>query len=644
MPGAANKAVFLSYAREDVEAASRIAEGLRGFGIDAWLDMTELRGGDAWDRKIRSQIRECALFVPIISASTQEREEGYFRREWNLAVERTLDMAEDRTFIVPVVVDATIESAARVPETFLKAHCTRLTGGEPSAQFMERLRSLLGGSMRPAEAGAVPAASATRRAKSVAVLAFANLSRDPENEFFSDGISEELLNLVARIPGLRVAARTSAFFFKGKNVPIPQIAGTLGVANIVEGSVRKSGNRVRVTAKLIDADDGFQIWSESFDRELQDVFAIQDEIAGLIARSLELKLGDAARPARAVNPEAHRYVLEGRHFWSLRSEIGFARAENAFTRAIEIDPDFAPAHAGLADVWAVRAWYGAAAGTSEAKHLLRQATLEAELAIRLNPSESAAYAAMGVVSFHEHRFEDSERQFQQAFALNPNYAVAFHWHAHLLAARGRLDESLAELERSIAMDPLSTVVLVIYASHLVLARRYEEVLAVTDRALELQCALTAPINGARAMAFLALGRREEAVAAARKVRQVESVLMRWWSGEEALYVLLRLGEPGEAARQYRDWRAASPVDATDFGHLLNALGRFDEALPFLASTSTANFARLYFHPIWDGIRGDPRFGQLLKKLGCEAEFAVARPTLERAQRERGESRPEPNTA
>ncbi|HEY1793912.1 MAG TPA: TIR domain-containing protein [Opitutaceae bacterium] len=640
MSGAANKAVFLSYAREDADAARRIAGALRGFGVDAWFDMAELRGGDAWDRKIRSQIRECALFIPIISANTQNREEGYFRREWNLAVERTLDMAEDRTFIVPVVVDATIESAARVPESFLKAHCTRLPGGEPTPQFVERIRSLLNGPRKTAAGGAPPAASVSPKAKSVAVLAFANLSRDPENEFFSDGISEELLNLVARIPGLRVAARTSAFFFKGKNVPIPEIAATLGVANVVEGSVRKSGNRVRVTAKLIDAGDGFQIWSESFDRELQDVFAIQDEIAGLIAHSLQLKLGDAARPARAVNPEAHRYVLEGRHFWSLRSETGFARAEDAFARALEIDPDFAPAHAGLADVWAVRAWYGAAAGTSEARHLLERATVAAQRAIELNPSESGAYAAMAVVSFLEHRFEDSERQFQQAFRLNPNYAVAYHWHAHLLAARGRLDESLAELERSITLDPLSTVTLVIYASHLVLARRYDEALGITDRALELQCTLMAPINGARAMSLLALGRGAEAAAAARKVRQVESLLMRWWAGEEALYVLLHAGAPGEAAKQYGEWKDAAPADSVDFGHLLNALGRFDEALPYLETTATANFARLYFHPVWDAVRDDPRFSNLLKRLGCEAEYAVGRATIGRMLLGREKSLPQ----
>ena len=275
--------------------------------------------------------------------------------------------------------------------------------------------------------------------------------------------------------------------------------------------MRKSGSQVRITAQLINAADGFHVWSDTFTRELRDIFAVQDEIAGLIAQKLQLKLGESARTAGPVNPEAHGLVLEGRHFWTLRTEAGFTRATEAFTRALEIDPQFAPAHAGLADVSAVRAWYGSLGGGFTFKQELERAAAEAQLALELDPLLAGAHAAMAVVSYIEHRWEDAERQFQRAFELNPNYAVAYHWHAHLLAARGRLDEALAELGRSIALDPLSYVTLIIYASQLNFARRYEDVISVTDRALALRSTVMCSpmLYGARAaQPSSGLGRHE----------------------------------------------------------------------------------------------------------------------------------------
>jgi TolB-like protein len=428
------RAVFISYARDDIAAAQRAAEALRSNGVEVWFDLNELRGGDAWDQKIRKQIKACTLFLPVISARTQERSEGYFRLEWKLAVERTHLMAEGVPFLVPLVLDDTSDSGALVPTEFLRVQWMRLQGGLPSQQFVEHVKSLLEEPGRPSVAVRNSPQLSGPDEKSIAILAFANLSRDPENEFFSDGISEELLNLVARIPGLNVAARTSAFYFKGKNVPISEIASTLRVAHVVEGSVRKVGTRVRITAQLINAANGFQIWSETFDRELRDIFAVQDEIAGLIAESLQLKLGGAVRVAQTVNPEAHRLVLEGRHFWALRTPDGFDKAERAFSKALAIDSDFAPAHTGLADVWGVRAWYASASGVLSYKENLMKASHEAELALKLDSSSGEANAALGVVYYHLHRWAEAERHFVQTFRLNPNYAIAHQWHAHLLAA------------------------------------------------------------------------------------------------------------------------------------------------------------------------------------------------------------------
>ncbi|MDP2139112.1 MAG: TIR domain-containing protein, partial [Candidatus Didemnitutus sp.] len=296
----ATKAVFLSYASQDAEAAKRIANALRAAGVEVWFDQSELVGGDAWDQKIRGQIGSCALFVPIISAATQARSEGYFRLEWRIAAQRTHMMSERSAFLLPVVIDATRDGGADVPPEFRAVQWTRLLGGETPEKFCARVGMLLGGSesvgaalrrdpAKPSGHKAPPAKSprswlvpavlalaavavgsyfwlgrsapvatpspitnspaplasslspATVPAvagKSVAVLAFANLSDDKDNEYFSDGISEELLNVLAKVPGLKVTARTSAFHFKGKDTPIPEVARQLGVAYVIEGSVR----------------------------------------------------------------------------------------------------------------------------------------------------------------------------------------------------------------------------------------------------------------------------------------------------------------------------------------------------------------------------------------------------------------------
>ena len=322
--------VFVSYASEDLSAAQRICESLRAAGIEVWFDQSELRGGEVWDRQIRKQIHDCGLFLAIISANTDARSEGYFRREWRLAVERSQDMADDAPFLVPIAIDRTTESGARVPDQFREVQWRRLPEGVTTAAFIERVRRLLAPDQPsvnattvgpPASGARFPRSRARRRTrwrlpvaalliaavvlasayfiahrlpsrapahppsaagvpstvpeKSVAVLPFVNMSSDKEQEYFSDGLSEELINLLAKIPDLRVSARTSSFYFKGRPTMIAEIAKALGVANVLEGSVRKSGKTLRVTAQLVRADNGSTIWSDTYDRPLNDIFKIQ---------------------------------------------------------------------------------------------------------------------------------------------------------------------------------------------------------------------------------------------------------------------------------------------------------------------------------------------------------------------------------
>lgn len=216
-----------------------------------WFDQSALRGGDASDASIRRQIRECALFVPIISANKQTREDGYFRREWNLAVNRTLDMADGKVFLLPVVIDATVDVNARVPEKFRDVQWTHLPGGRSSDAFAEHVHMLLSGAAShetlPTANARMPspvaAAAGEREPASIAVLPFVNRSRDEEDEYFSDGLADELLNVLATIRGLRVAARTSSFQFKGRNEDIAVIGSKLNVKAVLEGSVRKASRR-----------------------------------------------------------------------------------------------------------------------------------------------------------------------------------------------------------------------------------------------------------------------------------------------------------------------------------------------------------------------------------------------------------------
>ena len=303
----APRAVFLSYASQDAAAARRLCDALRAAGIEVWFDQSELRGGDAWDAAIRKQVRECALFVPLISANTEARSEGYFRREWSLAVNRMLDMAEDQSFLVPVVIDDTPEKTARVPDRFRERQWIRLKDGIVPPELAEHVARLLAGGVSPAaghggsgvgfRAGAadnpgasVSPGSAAAPRLGICVLPFANISGDAEQEYFSDGITEDIITDLGKVSALWVAARNTSFTFKGKHVDVLQVARQLNASHVLEGSVRKSGRRVRITAQLIDGATGGHVWAERFDRDLDDIFELQDQISQSIVAALRLRL------------------------------------------------------------------------------------------------------------------------------------------------------------------------------------------------------------------------------------------------------------------------------------------------------------------------------------------------------------------
>jgi TolB-like protein/tetratricopeptide (TPR) repeat protein len=532
---ASTKAIFLSYASQDAEAARRICDALQALGLEVWFDRSELRGGDAWDASIRRQIKECALFVPVISANTQAREEGYFRREWNLAVSRTMDMADDKPFLLPVVIDATMDVSARVPEKFREVQWTHLPASGAPAAFAERVQRLLSSTAAAAPPGVPPrvgpaaapaAALPVRDLPSIAVLPFINMSRDEENEYFADGLSEELLNVLAKIRGLRVASRTSAFSFKGKGVDIATVAQKLNVATVLEGSVRKSGKRVRITVQLIEVSSDSHLWSETYDRELDDIFAVQDDIAQSVVKELRAALlGEPAAIAadtavaadvrqastgRSDNSEAFQLYLQGKFYGERVTQADTDKAIDLYKRALAIDPDFALAWTGLSYIHQLQAGYGFAP-INEGYERARDA---AQRALRLAPDLAEGHIALGaVLEGHDWNWTAAEASYQRALELAPGDANALRAAAHLARIRGRVDEALELIGKAIALDPLSARTHRQNAMSAIMGERFD------DAAKSFQVALDLAPNAGLNHAFLAItrllqGRAEEGLALA----------------------------------------------------------------------------------------------------------------------------------
>ena len=313
--------------------------------------------------------------------------------------------------------------------------------------------------------------------KSIAVLPFVNMSADADNEYFSDGLSEELLNLLAKVDGLKVAARTSSFKFKKSEADIGEIGKQLNVATVLEGSVRRSGNQARITAQLIKVDDGFHLWSETYDRELDNIFEVQDEIAKAIVDALKLPLlGHDAKPltstATTDNFEAYDLYLLGRHHARVYSEEDFNRAVEYFLRAIEIDPSFAAAYSGLADGYLFLSDFGNLP-RGEAHQLARSA---AEKALAINPDSPEAHTSMGLLLNNLRQNGEAETHFLKALEINPNYVNALLWYNNNLANQFRVSEGLSLVKRAMNVDPLSHDVRRNYALQMQRLQRYEDAL------------------------------------------------------------------------------------------------------------------------------------------------------------------------
>ena len=292
--------------------------------------------------------------------------------------------------------------------------------------------------------------------KSIAVLPFVNMSDDPSNEYFSDGISEELLNVLVKIEGLRVASRTSSFSFKDKDISIPEIATALNVGHVLEGSVRKAGDTVRVTAQLIDVRTDSHLWSETYDRKLEDIFVIQDEISAHIVDALKVALGAGEVVQTADRPTddlaAYEDYLRGRHFWSRRGEDNIRKAIELFERATETDPGFARAWSSLAAAHTTLPTYAQTESAETHRRLARQ---YAEKALSLDATLADAHAVLGDMARVEHDWGQAESHYRRAIQLEPNNSTGYLWYAEHLGSVGRLAHSLDNAAKAVELDPFN---------------------------------------------------------------------------------------------------------------------------------------------------------------------------------------------
>jgi TolB-like protein/Tfp pilus assembly protein PilF len=460
-------------------------------------------------------------------------------------------------------------------------------------------------------AAAAPSKPAVSEA-SIAVLPFANLSGNPEDEYFSDGLAEEIINALAQIDGLKVISRTSAFAFKGKNEDIRKIAETLHVSTVLEGSVRRSGNRIRVTAQLIRASDGGHLSSKRYDREMTDVFAIQDEISADIAGQLSVRFNAPARAA--TNLAAYEAVLEGRFHWRKFTPPGFQRALKCFGRAVAIDPNYGPAYGGMAETYLYMVIDAGASG----REFLPKAADAARRAIGLDPLEPNALAALAVVvEMLDYDWAEAERLFRRSRELHGGSHVRNAYASWFLLPRGRFEEAIAECDRMIDQDPLFVAGRTAKATALLFSRNYDTAAEWCLRALELDPAFPRAIQGLAYIRGLQ-GRHAEALELSDRLLAVlgpthlslfTAGLANSAAGNGAATI--------QAIDQIEELPGGSSGSPTAIGCMYALLDQKQKAVEWLEAAVAHRDPRVIWmntHPWVDGLRAEPRFQALLRTM------------------------------
>ncbi|UCH65765.1 MAG: protein kinase, partial [Ignavibacterium sp.] len=458
--------------------------------------------------------------------------------------------------------------------------------------------------------------------QTVAVLPFANMSNDKEQEYFCDGMTEDIINDLAHLEGLQVVARTSSFAFKDKNLDIREIGLKLGAHSIVEGSVRKAGNRLRITAQLVNVADGYHLWSERYDRELEDVFVIQEEISNSIVNELKIELTGEANPPVVMrstnNLEAYDLYLKGRYFWNTRQSGGMEKAKQHFEKALTIDPTYALAYAGLADYYNIMGWYE----YSPPMECFPKAKQSALKAIELGDKLAEAHSALAFAKWtFDWDLRSAEKGFKHALELNPNFSTAHMWYSNFLVMTGRTKEGFVEIEKALTIDPLSLNIKACSGGMFYLAGQY-------DRAVN-QCKNTLEMNPdfelARQILTLTYEQQSNYNEA---IDEGEKICQDFKSPQHIAtlgYAYARTSNYAEAKKSLDKLINLSQkeyVSSYQIASIYSGLDDIEHALEWLEKAVKERSTKLVLvmvDPMFKNLHADARFKEILRKIGLEKQ-------------------------
>ncbi len=572
---------------------------------------------------IRTQLRK------ILSSSTFARSER-LARFLNFTVEQTIEGRGEhlKEFVIGLEVfdktekyDPRMDPIVRVEARRLREKLKKYyeTDGREDPLCIDFPTGTYAPLIQPRDAMPVSAVGARSAENAIAVLPFTNMSSEQENEYFSDGLTEELINALTKVEGLRVVAWSSAFQLKGKTRDIRRIAEQLGVRAVLEGSVRRTVDRLRITAQLVDTSDGHYLWSETYERALKDVFAVQDEISSAIVGALRIKL--TGTPGRSLithyteNLQAYHLYLKGRFYWNKRTEEDFYKSLGFFEQAIEIDPNYAPAYAGMADSYIMLGEYGSVPALS----IMRKARTTAARALEIDPRLAEAHVSLGAVAGrYEWNWVESEHHFRRALELNPSYPTAHHWYGYdYLAPQGRLNEAIAELERAHHLDPLSLIITTCLGTLYDIAREYEHARTFYERVFELEPGFVrAHLSCGRS--YLHQGMCREAITTFEKARELMPNSPVPLALLAHAYNVSGATAEGNRLRQALD-RCARTCCVSSYLMARAQLdfdnGRALDLLERALEQRDPRMVHINVSPIFDCLRQDERFAALVGRMG-----------------------------
>jgi TolB-like protein/DNA-binding winged helix-turn-helix (wHTH) protein/Tfp pilus assembly protein PilF len=469
-----------------------------------------------------------------------------------------------------------------------------------------------------------PMAAPAPEKMTLAVLPFENLSGDADQDYLSDGMTEEMIMQLARLNPARLAviARTSSMHFKASKKTVAEIGRSLAADYLLQGSLRREGEKIRISAQLIQVKDQTHVWVQNYERDLRDLLALQDDVARAIASEIRVQLtparlagGRREGSPMAVAPEVHQQYLRGRFFWNKRTEAGYVKAIEHFEQAVQINPEYAPAYAGLADAYAL---LGAMTNsTSPRQEAMPRARAFAEKALALDDSLAEAHASLAFVLMHfEHDWAAAEKEFQRAIALNPSYVTAHHWYAYYLAAQSRVQEALREIRLAQELDPLSLIVNTDVAELLYYARQYDEAIRQAQKTLEMDPSF-ALAHRVLALAYEQKGMYEESLAELRT--QVRLTGRADFPLAELARGYALTGNRTEAEKLLRELRALNPQNpGTSIGlaFVYAALGDKDRAFLWLEKSADERMGVILIkvQPYFDSLRSDPRFLAIERRM------------------------------